>query len=166
VKPSIETLLPQYHKESYHWALLLCRCDREMAKDVLQTAYEKVLHKGQQFQGHARFKTWLFAVIKNTATDAQRTANNQRLTLVPEAPEVADTAAPDHEGTELMQLLLQQLSPMQRQTIQLCFYHNHTLEASAEILGITVGSIRTHYARGKDKLKALIEQHKLKDRLT
>ncbi len=163
MKTTIAKLLPQYHQESYHWALLLCSHDRELAHDVLQTAYEKALKHGQQFEGQARFKTWLFAIIKNTATDARRAHARQQMRLVAEVPDLPAPNNQQAEGQALMLTLLQQLSPMQRQTLQLCFYHGHTLEACAEVMGISIGSVRTHYARGKERLKALIEQHQLKD---
>jgi RNA polymerase sigma-70 factor (ECF subfamily) len=45
---------------------------------------------------------------------------------------------------------------MQQQVILMVFYHQMTIEQSAEVLQIQLGTARTHYARGKKKLKELI----------
>ena len=55
--------------------------------------------------------------------------------------------------TASLQVLLLRLSPRQRELLHLVFYQEQTIEESAQILGITVGSARTHYERGKARLR-------------
>ena len=66
----IKLQLEHHHKECYGWALHCCNHDEEMAYDVVQTAYLKILERQKTFGGKSTFKTWAFAIIRNTAFDA------------------------------------------------------------------------------------------------
>ena len=48
------------------------------------------------------------------------------------------------------------LSPRQRALLHLVYYQDMTIEDASQVLGISVGSARTHYARGKQRLRALL----------
>src|SRR5450432_1158158 len=69
---NINSELERYHNDCYGWALHCCNQDREMASEVLQTSYLKILERHSTFRGRSEFKTWAFIVIKNTAIDAWR----------------------------------------------------------------------------------------------
>src|SRR5262245_62382199 len=64
--------LEAHHASSYGWALACCRRDPSEAEEVLQSVYLKVLEGKARFDGRASFKTWLFAVIRKTASDHRR----------------------------------------------------------------------------------------------
>src|SRR5260370_14881026 len=59
--------LEAHHVESYGWALSCCRRRRDEAENVLQLVYVKGLSGKAAFDGKSSFKTWLFAVIRQTA---------------------------------------------------------------------------------------------------
>src|ERR1700728_4553276 len=64
--------LEQHHAVCYGWVLSCCAHAPEMAEDVLQTAYLKILQGRARYDGRAAFKTWLFGVIRLTALDERR----------------------------------------------------------------------------------------------
>ena len=59
------------HSASFAWAIICCR-DRDLAEEVLQSVYLKVLDGSARYEGRSAFRTWLFAVIRNAARDKQR----------------------------------------------------------------------------------------------
>ena len=74
--------LEQLHSASFGWAMACCQRERELAEDVLQNAYLKVLDGRARFDGRAGFKTWFFAVIRRTAADERRRSVLRRLKLL------------------------------------------------------------------------------------
>ena len=152
------------HEESFAWALGCCGRDRREAEEVLQAVYLKVLDGRARFGGRASFRTWLFAVIRRTAADHRRRAAWRRLRLVPLGRGTgmpSASAAPDEDAEaadrrERLTRALERLPRRQREVLLLVFYHGHTVEEAAGVLGIGVGSARTHYARGKARLRELL----------
>lgn len=51
---------------------------------------------------------------------------------------------------------IRSLAPRQREVIELVFYHDMTIEQSAEVVGVSLGTARVHYQRGKERLRAAL----------
>ena len=153
--------LEQLHAASYGWALSCCDRDAALAEDVLQTAYLKVLQGRARYGGQSAFKTWLFAVIRHTAADERRRHWLRRLKLVAYGREHAEAvnpavAAGRLEQSERRQMFRQALAALphrQQQVLHLVFYQDLTVQQAAEVMGVSIGSARTHYERGKQKLR-------------
>jgi RNA polymerase sigma-70 factor (ECF subfamily) len=158
--------LEQLHPDSFGWALQCCARHREEAQDVLQIVYVKVLDGRARFDGRASFKTWLFAVIRRTAADERRRAAIRGLLLgkfgrEPRSESVGADAGARLDATrqqQVFQKCLSELATRQRQTLELVFYHELTIEDAARVMGVSVGSARTHYERGKQRLRVLLQE--------
>ena len=163
--------LESLHPESYGWALSCCYRNAGEAESVLQTVYLKILQGKARFDGRAKFKTWLFSVIGRTAADRRRRFLLHRLGLARyETYEPGDKNIdrPDEAvyRSEVQVLLLRALAQLpgrQRQTLQLVFYHDLSLEDAARVMNVSVGSARTHYERGKKRLRQLVEELRIVD---
>lgn len=158
--------LEQHHSSSFGWAMGCCRRDATEAEDVLHNVYVKVLEGKARFSGDSSFKTWLFAVIRKTASD-QRRRNFLRSTIMMRASErVVASSRPEHpdesayrgEMQTIFQRALGRLSSRQRETLELVFYHDLKIEEAAAVMGVSLGSARTHYERGKKRLRELLEE--------
>ena len=158
--------LAQAHALSYGWALSCCAREPAEAADVLQTAYLKILDGRARYDGRASFKTWLFAVIRNTAADERRRHWLRRLRLTGYSDERAhDTQPATHsqrlEQSELLQefqAALAELPRRQQEVLHLVFYQDLSVQEAADVLGVSVGSARTHYERGKQRLREWLKQ--------
>lgn len=145
--------LEKLHADSFGWALRCCFDDDTAAEDVLQTVYLKTLEGRAKFNGKAGFKTWLFAVIRNTAIDFIKKEKRFRSIefVTSEMEEINEVETGINEVS--FQNALNQLSPQQNQILHLVFYQNLTIEEASEIMKIQIGTARTHYERGKRQLK-------------
>ena len=154
--------LERHHSASFGWALSCCGRDCSEAEEVLQTVYLKILEGKARFRGESSFKTWLFAVIRKTAISEHRRTLLRRLRLLaipapaPESETACEQPAVAMERSEAQirfQKALSQLPARQREALHLVFYQDMSLSEAAEVMGISLGSARQHYDRGKKRLR-------------
>lgn len=162
LKAELETL----HSASFGWAMSCCRRDPAEAEEVLQTVYLKILEGRACFRGEATLKTWLFAVIRKTAISEHRKNILRRLrwsdgieqdTLVSplEPPGVAFEKS---EVQALFQNALKTLPRRQSEALHLVFYQDLSLSEAAVVMGVSIGSARQHYERGKKRVREFLGQ--------
>jgi RNA polymerase sigma factor (sigma-70 family) len=150
----LRNALEAHHLESYGWALSCCRRRRDEAENVLQLVYVKVLSGKAVFDGKSSFKTWLFAVIRKTAAHEYRMELLRRLRLS-QIPKALDEKPPgEQHGVEIrLKEALGKLPARQREVLQLVFYHDLSIVEAAKVMGVGIGSARTHYERGKKQMR-------------
>ena len=165
----IRAKLEAHHAESFGWAMNCCRCNREDAENVLQLAYLKVLSGEAVFEGRSSFRTWLFGVIHKTAASERRSELFRRLRLlrwfsanpsvragVDSGPTAEDRASRDQDRKRLQDAVLR-LPARQREILFLVFYHDLSIMQAAEVMGVAIGTARTHYERGKKEIRRCLE---------
>jgi RNA polymerase sigma-70 factor, ECF subfamily len=158
---SLREMMEINHTSAFGWALYCCNGDREEAAEVLHSVYVQILEKGgRAFKGKSSFKTWLFSVIRNTSKRRRfqfnlRLKKLQDLIFRPPADvKGMEDRIHENEARAGIMKLLEKLSRQQRQVLQLVFYHDLTIEEAAVVMEVSLGSARTHYDRGKSKLRA------------
>jgi RNA polymerase sigma-70 factor (ECF subfamily) len=160
LKVEIERL----HTASFGWALACCRGRRDEAEDVLQSVYLKVLSGKARFDGKSAINTWLLAVVRTTASEQRRSRWLRHLAFArwlagrPEPADANDVEVADLRSDACRQVreALSRLPARQGQVLHLVFYEELTVEQAAHVLGVSVGTARTHFDRGKRKLRALL----------
>jgi RNA polymerase sigma factor (sigma-70 family) len=159
-RANVEAELERYHADCFAWAMACCGRDRTEAEDVLQTSYLKVLDGRAIFASRSSFKTWLFGVIRRTAAEHRRWRALRRFRPASfdhadPAPDPA-TAAGHSESAQRLVGALATLTARQRELLHLVFYQDLTIAEAAVVLGISIGTARTHYERGKQRLRQLL----------
>ena len=155
--------LSRTHPGAFAWAVRCCRGDRDEAEDVLHTSYVKVLDGRARFDGGSTFRTWLFGVIRMTAREQRRWHWLQytRLERWWHSTREDDPYATDPPDIDdripALRAALGRLSRRQQEVLHLVFYESLTIQDAASVLSMPVGTARTHYARGKARLRALLE---------
>jgi RNA polymerase sigma-70 factor (ECF subfamily) len=160
----LEGDLAELHPASFGWALGCCNGDRGEAEDVLQIAYVKVLDERARFDGGSAFKTWLFAVIRRTAAERRRGRWMRSLALArwrtgqgeSERSNDPEALASSAEAARSLRDSLRALPTRQRELLHLVFYEDLSLPEAALVAGISLGTARTHYHRGKARLRTLL----------
>jgi RNA polymerase sigma-70 factor (ECF subfamily) len=159
--------LEKLHGPSFGWALSCCKRDPVEAEEVLQTVYLKILEGKARYRGEASLKTWLFAVIRKTALTERRNSLLRALKsltgLRPAARGGAFVAEPAaaferSEVRKRFQWALQRLPARQREALHLVFYEDLSLREAAVVMGVSIGSARQHYERGKKRLRESLDR--------
>lgn len=156
--------LERLHPASFAWALWCCDHRRDEAQEVLQTAYLKVMEETASFDQNSSLRTWFFGVIRRTAAERRRRRwVREQLLDRWWTREPAVMSAPDPETSasrsQISQALLQVLRGLpkrQREVLHLVFYQDLTVEEAARALKISLGTARTHFERGKRKLRTML----------
>ena len=162
-REDLEGELERLHRAGYAWALACCRRDREEAEDVLQETYVKILGGKARFAGGSSFKTFLFGVIRRTSAEHRRRDWLRELRLAAwsrSAVEAPVAPAGAEERHSRLQAALAGLATRQREVLGLVFGHDMTIEEAARTLGISTGSARTHYERGKKRLRGTLGEER------
>src|SRR5208282_3629634 len=67
----LDQLIVRYQHRLLRYLLFLTG-NRETAEDLFQEVWMRVLVRGAQFNGRARFETWLFTIARNLVIDHRR----------------------------------------------------------------------------------------------
>ena len=146
--------LEQLHGQCFSWALTCTRGHRSEAEDVLQMTYLAIIEGRARFDGGSGLKTWMFAVIRNQARSRWRRMSHALQSL----GRLAAFAAIEHDvqladDTDRLIAALHALPARQREVLDLVFYRGLPIAEAAAVLGIGLGTARTHYERGKAALR-------------
>jgi RNA polymerase sigma-70 factor (ECF subfamily) len=118
-----------------------------------------------KFAGRSSFKTFLFGVIRRTAAEHRRSSALRRLLplsrLVGRPEEKSGAVEPGREverSEEAARLVkaLRELPQRQREILHLVFYQDLSIAEAASVIGVSLGTGRTHYERGKRRLRELL----------
>lgn len=163
---SLQRELDRLHVAAFGWALACCGGDRAAAEDALQASYLKILDGRARFDGRAAFRSWLFSVVRLTAAEQRRRAALWRLWPLSWLAAVADgrpdpaAALATSETARRLVAALARLPRRQREVLHLVFYQDLTIAEAAQVVGVSLGTARTHYERGKARLRQLLEEER------
>jgi len=151
---------------SFGWALWCCGHRQEEAEDVLQSAYLKVFDGAAAFDGRSSLRTWFFGVIRRTAAERQRRDWIRRqlfdrwLSTEPPAPPApgAEAIACESETRRNLLRAVAGLSTRQRQVLHLVFYQDLTIDEASRVMNVSLGTARTHFDRGKRRLREILAE--------
>jgi RNA polymerase sigma-70 factor (ECF subfamily) len=157
-EPDVRSALAALHAECWAWALACNGRDRQRAEEALQRAYERILEGQARFRQRSSFKTFVFGVIRTTSRERHPRLHAPLTSTIVDAGLTPDALAAAAERRENLLAALAQLSQRQHEVIELVFYHELTIDEAATVMHVSIGSARTHYERGKTRLRALLSK--------
>lgn len=157
--------LEAMHSQVYGWALSRCGFDHTAAEDLMQQAYVELLSGNARFNNKSSLKTFVFGVVQNLARNRfRRLATRLRLVRQHAAMTVdASVAAPQLDQNDGLWSAVKALPARQRDIIELVFCRELTIEEASQVMGVTKGTGRVHYARAKKALRERLEKSLLEE---
>ena len=148
--------LMRAHEDRVFGVCMRMMRDREAALDATQETFLTVFRKADRYKAEAAFSTWLYRVAVNTCYDHLRRVRRRRTEPMPETPEPPDTRSEsDLEAVELRPALeqaLRRLSPEFRAVIVLVDMQGLSLEQTAEVLDVPMGTVKSRLFRARRQL--------------
>lgn len=144
--------------------------NREDAEDVAQESFHKAFLHLDAFQEKARFSTWLTRIVMNEAFMLLRRRRgvlevlpeNTDGALEPASPALVDQRPSPEEScwlqerTEVLTEAINRLGPKIRTTILLRNIQERSLEETAEILGTSIGVVKSRLYQGRQRLRGTL----------
>jgi RNA polymerase sigma-70 factor, ECF subfamily len=156
-----ENLYDKYHQDVFQFLIYMAN-DRQLAEDLVQEVYIRVLKSYKNFEGKSSEKTWLFSIAKNVAIDHFRKQKKwknrilekfdwgrQELKSDEPLPEEVTMA---NEEIQVLFKCLQNCSTDYRLVIIMRYLQELSIVETAEILGWTESKVKTTQHRA---IKAL-----------
>jgi RNA polymerase sigma-70 factor (sigma-E family) len=153
---AFEEAFPRLYADAYRVAFRLLG-ERSEAEDVAQEACARAYSRWSSVHDYA--EPWCVRVAGNLALDVLRArtrALKRQERLVSEHAPVTSAAGSD-ERLDLY-AALQDLPKRQREAVVLRYLGDQSEEQTAALLGLSVGSVKTHASRGIAKLREVIQR--------
>jgi RNA polymerase sigma-70 factor (ECF subfamily) len=160
----LDRLIDTYQHRLMRYLIFLTN-KREVAEDLFQEVWIRVLRRGSQYNGKARFDTWIFTIARNLVIDLSRKRTMASLDEMQEGGEderpfeiAEDTPSPLEQfevrenASEIATVLLT-LEPSYREVLTLRFHEEMSLEEIASVTRAPLSTVKSRLYRGLAALK-------------
>lgn len=171
---AFETLVRNYGPRMLAIAHRYLRHDEE-AQDALQDALLSVYRGIHRFEGNSQLATWLHRIAANAALMRLRRRRVDETSIDDLLPKFVDdghqvrpsvpwtksveSALEERETAELVRRSIDQLPDHHRAILLLRDIEQRDTEETAQLLGLTVGAVKTRLHRARQALRTLLDSH-------
>jgi RNA polymerase sigma-70 factor, ECF subfamily len=169
----LDELIVRYQHRLLRYLLFLTS-NRELAEDLFQDVWMRVLVRGAQFNGQARFETWLFTIARNLVIDHRRKRTMASLDELVESGgeddrpmsfEIADAEPTPFdrfsslEDREHIAAALLDLDTLHREVL-VRFHEEMSLEEIAKVTRAPLSTVKSRLYRGLAMIKPCLERRR------
>ncbi len=168
----LDGLIQRYQYRLYRYLLFLTG-RRDLAEDVFQETWMRVLEKGHLYDARTKFDSWLFTVARNLFLDTLRrrkaSLSLEDLTGAEDLsgafePATAAAAPVDRlvqqEEKEWVVAALSHLPAVCREALMLRFQEDMALEEIASVVDAPLSTVKSRLYRGLELLRRYLEESK------
>ena len=157
-------LVDRHKTMVFNLALKLMK-NREDAEEVAQDAFVKAYQSLSGFRGGAKFSTWLYRIVYNTAISRLRRVTPETIDIdqVSFAAEQVDLPADayhtmqDEDRRKFLDIVLGRLDPEESFLITLYYYEGKSLDEIVEISELSKNRIKVRIYRVRQKMLHMLQ---------
>jgi len=133
----------------------------ERAEEVFQETMIEVWRKAKSFDGRSSPSTWVYSIARHKAIDLIRKEREEPM----DAEEFRGITDPQPDITQVVeqknlaekiQGVLDRLSPLHREVVELTYYQGYSVEEIANITGCPVGTVKTRMFHARRQIKGFL----------
>jgi RNA polymerase sigma-70 factor (ECF subfamily) len=164
----LDRLIELYQHRLLRYLLFLTG-KREVAEDLFQETWIRVLLRGAQYNGKARFDTWLFTIARNLVIDLSRKRtmasldemsegdDDRPFEIAMDGPSPLEQFRSREDSAEVAEVLLK-LDPNYREVLVLRFHEEMSLDEIAKMTKAPLSTVKSRLYRGLAALKPEMER--------
>jgi RNA polymerase sigma-70 factor (ECF subfamily) len=145
-------LVRQYQSQLRGFLRRLARGDHALADDLSQETFLEAWKKIAQYRGEGSFAGWLLRIGWSRYL---MTARQRKLEPLDTQIEIAEAAGDPNARLDLENAMAI-LSAGERAALTICYALGHSNEEGAKILDMPLGTLKSHIARGREKLRRML----------
>ncbi len=152
-------LVERHHRRALNIAYRFLS-DADLAEDVVQDAFLKILDAADRYRPTARFLTYLYNVIWHLCIDTYRKKTPRSLDAMPVGPHTEnppDRRALEEERARAVQDAIAQLPERQRMALVLQHYDELSYEEIADSMGCSSSAVDSLLVRARRTLKTILD---------
>lgn len=166
----LEHAMERYGKPTYNFAYRLTRNETD-ASDLTQEAFIRVFRAWRSFKPGTSFLSWIYRIVTNLHRDELRRRKGRYQEEIPEAnePQQFGSGRPlavqpieeymDGYLSEPVSKALSELAAEQREIVLLADVEDFSYQEIGEIIGCSVGTVRSRLHRARGQLRKLVTRH-------
>jgi RNA polymerase sigma-70 factor (ECF subfamily) len=156
-----EELMRRYQRTLFNVCARYLGNERD-ADDVCQEVMLKVLHGLRQFEGKAKFKTWLYSITYNECITQYRKEKRKRrlldaLSLDPQEEETPELDAAQITDKASLDRWLVHVNQVDREILVLRFVAELEFQEIADIMRMGLSATKMRYKRALEKLRSHLD---------
>jgi RNA polymerase sigma-70 factor, ECF subfamily len=167
----LDELIVRYQHRLLRYLLYLTS-SRELAEDLFQEVWMRVLVRGGQFNGKARFDTWLFTIARNLVIDFRRKRTVASLDELfegsseddrPMSFEISDSQPTPFdrfaslEDRQRIADALLAVDTLYREVLVLRFHEDLSLQEIASVTRAPLSTVKSRLYRGLAAIRPVLE---------
>ncbi|OIO96858.1 MAG: hypothetical protein AUJ92_04960 [Armatimonadetes bacterium CG2_30_59_28] len=171
---TFDRLMEMHETQIYNLAYRMIG-NREDAADLTQDAFIRAFHALPRFRGGSAFSTWLYRIATNVCLDHIKKYRRQKSKMTPSQIRTADQEELDlldelgdssldpqevldrREQQKAVQSVISTLPEHQRAVLVLYDIQGESYEEVAQILDISIGTVKSRLNRARLALKSRLE---------
>ncbi|MCG8422930.1 MAG: RNA polymerase sigma factor [Proteobacteria bacterium] len=173
---AFEILLERHRKPIYNFIFRFVG-SRDVAEDLLQETFLRVIKGAANYQRKAKFTTWLYTIARNLCVDQSRRKKHRKaasldqpmtksedsgtlMDVIPGKEMPSDRKAVSRQLHQTIHRALAALPGEQREVFLMREFLNMPFKQIAEIVGIPENTVKSRMRYALEKLRLELEEYK------